>query len=641
MYFLESQRDAGRGTRQKRQPRLSSRATEKKNMKAIDAHAHGEPKPAKGRCSKTGKKRLVSSSKVSHNEFRKSLIDAMKDTGVEIELRNTVYHWLRSHKYPPIVKEPLLYLRKAQAQWEKRIHKSLNSMAAEIKVSLSQMRTPEDRQEMHDKWNELSVYDIDLSQYRPVYAPKDFLEVLMWLRSPNYKPIDGLVSWEFIHLPFKVKNLKDLMKLYSEITRGESLMGIDPDGKATQYQNIIGERTTLGEKVISCSHAPVTQEFLKRGAPRSLRAKLWAQVLGAEVTPVLRKYWMGLKGLVMQYDLMVDKLIIKDVQLTASNDHQYFVFEDVLYQVMLCFSRDSAVIEVFNHSSASPLHGVLRGKASNVENTVIYPPSGVIPFHGFTMYATPFCYLYDDPAELYFVFRAFYLRYWFRLHEVSSHPQGILSLCLLYERLLYKHEQQLWLHFKRHQVQPVRLTFKWIMRAFSGHLPPEQVLYLWDMILGYDSMEILPLLAVNILSLRKDNLLSVNTMQNFESVLADLSSIHVMPIIQMCLLNYEKELNNSGLLQANNSKFPYGYPGFTNQMESSWLTSTIANSSTATWMNEQQNESEKSKINLENLGSASSTSSSSSTHLSKNDPSPITITGTTSTVVTTMTVTKS
>lgn len=32
-------------------------------------------------------------------------------------------------------------------------------------------------------------------------------------------------------------------------------------------------------------------------------------------------------------DLMIDKLIFKDVQLTASNDDQYFVFEDLLYQV--------------------------------------------------------------------------------------------------------------------------------------------------------------------------------------------------------------------------------------------------------------------------------------------------------------------
>lgn len=54
------------------------------------------------------------------------------------------------------------------------------------------------------------------------------------------------------------------------------------------------------------------------------------------------------------------------------------------------------------------------------------------------------------------------------------------------------------------------------MRGFSGHLPPEQLLYLWDLILGYDSLEIIPLFAVTILSFRKDNLLQVNTQQNVE-----------------------------------------------------------------------------------------------------------------------------
>ena len=43
--------------------------------------------------------------------------------------------------------------------------------------------------------------------------------------------------------------------------------------------------------------------------------------------------------------MIVDKLIFKDVQLTATNDDQYFVFEDVLYQVMLCFSRDPEIHE--------------------------------------------------------------------------------------------------------------------------------------------------------------------------------------------------------------------------------------------------------------------------------------------------------
>ncbi|KAF6200014.1 hypothetical protein GE061_006313 [Apolygus lucorum] len=489
--------------------------------------------------------RLVATSKVKETDFKETLIDAMKQTGLETELRNTVYHWLRSHKNPSNVKEPLVYLRKAQAQWEKRINKSLNSMAAEIKVNLSQLRTPEEKQEMMDKWNELSVYDIDLSQYRPVYAPKDFLEVLLWIRSPNYKPIDGLLSWEFIHLPMKVKTLRELKKFYKELSRGEAMMGMDINGENPHYQHTYNERALLGERVLACRHAPVTQEYLKKGAPRSLRARLWAQVLGAETGPQEEKYFQGLKALVMQYNLMTDKLIIKDVQLTASNDHQYFVFEDVLYQVMLCFSRDTAVLDVFQHSCATPIHGILKGKTPVLENTVIYPPNGITPYHGFTMYATPFCYLYDDPIQLYFVFRAFYMRYWFRLHEVSSHPQGVLSMCLLFERLLHKHEPELWVHFKKHSVQPIRLAFKWIMRTFSGHLPPEQVLYLWDLILGYDSMEVVPLLAVNILSIRRENLLSVTSLQNFESVLADLSSIHVIPLLQMCLVNYESDANLS------------------------------------------------------------------------------------------------
>ena len=74
------------------------------------------------------------------------------------------------------------------------------------------------------------------------------------------------------------------------------------------------------------------------------------------------------------------------------------------------------------------------------------------------------------------------------------------------------------------------------MRAFSGHLPPEQLLNLWDLILAYDSLEIIPLLAVDILVFRKDNLLKVNTLQNIEAVLADLSSISVIPLLQMSLL---------------------------------------------------------------------------------------------------------
>ena len=67
------------------------------------------------------------------------------------------------------------------------------------------------------------------------------------------------------------------------------------------------------------------------------------QVLGSQLTEKESAYYNELKESVITTDIMLDKLIIKDVQLTAANDDQYFVFEDLLYQILLCFSRDTEV----------------------------------------------------------------------------------------------------------------------------------------------------------------------------------------------------------------------------------------------------------------------------------------------------------
>lgn len=81
----------------------------------------------------------------------------------------------------------------------------------------------------------------------------------------------------------------------------------------------------------------------------------------------------------------------------------------------------------------------------------------------------------------------------------------------------------------------IRVVFKWLMRAFSGHLQPQELLTLWDLILGYDSLEILSLLAIIILSFRKESLMQVSSIESIEAVLADLSSIKVLPLIQLAL----------------------------------------------------------------------------------------------------------
>ncbi|MEQ2243613.1 hypothetical protein ILYODFUR_008669 [Ilyodon furcidens] len=161
--------------------------------------------------------------------------------------------------------------------------------------------------------------------------------------------------------------------------------------------------------------------------------------------------------------------------------------------------------------------------------------SGVIPFHGFSMYVAPLCFLYNEPSKLYSVFREMYIRYFFRLHSISSSFSGIVSLCLQFERLLQTHLPQLFYHLRQIGAQPLRIAFKWMVRAFSGYLSTDQLLLLWDRILGYDSLEVVAVLAAAVFAFRAENLMEVTSLASAEAVLADLSTLKVIPLIQIFL----------------------------------------------------------------------------------------------------------
>lgn len=166
---------------------------------------------------------------------------------------------------------------------------------------------------------------------------------------------------------------------------------------------------------------------------------------------------------------------------------------------------------------------------------MIYPPNGVIPFHGFSMYVTPLCFQYAEPVRLYYMFREFYMRFFHRLHSISSHPQGIMSLCLLFETLLQSSHPRLFRHMKEIGCQPLKIAFKWLVRAFAGYLGTEQLLLLWDRVIGFQNLTFLPLLAVAIFLFRQSNLLSITTAAGVEASMADISTIQVVPLLQIVL----------------------------------------------------------------------------------------------------------
>ncbi|XP_034019981.1 TBC1 domain family member 19 isoform X2 [Thalassophryne amazonica] len=455
----------------------------------------------------------------------------LRASGWEKKLQNAVYRELhiqlpRSHPAVPAehLKEPLAYMRKAQASWEKRILKSLNSMSAELEVPLARMRSAAEQKELSDKWNEIGTDEADLTRFRPIYAPKDFLEVLISLRNPNHDSSEGVNArsqWGLIQVPLNVRGIPELRRAFSELKLTTGQLGIE------DHAHI--------HPVVLEQDSAAAQQYSRQGCPTGLRADLWTLILNSTNQPQDVMRYEQLKAGVIKHDLLVDNLIYKDVKLTASNDDYYFVFEDFLYQVLLCFSRDTTVLDHFKYNSASPPTSYIQGKVGLEEFAVVYPPNGVIPFHGFSMYVAPLCFLYNEPCRLYSVFREMYIRYFFRLHSISSSTSGVISLCLQFERLLQTHLPQLFYHLRQIGAQPLRIAFKWMVRAFSGYLSTDQLLLLWDRILGYDSLEVVAVLAAAVFAFRAENLMEVTSLSSAEAVLADLSTLKVMPLIQIFL----------------------------------------------------------------------------------------------------------
>ena len=66
----------------------------------------------------------------------------------------------------------------------------------------------------------------------------------------------------------------------------------------------------------------------------------------------------------------------------------------------------------------------------------------------------PLCYIYEEAEDIYYTLRSMYLKYWYRLHRISSHGQGIVALSILFEKLLQQLEPELWMHCLNNNIEP-------------------------------------------------------------------------------------------------------------------------------------------------------------------------------------------
>ena len=153
-------------------------------------------------------------------------------------------------------------------------------------------------------------------------------------------------------------------------------------------------------------------------------------------------------------------------------------------------------------------HIPIVGVGSNDKPCGVYPHCGILPVQHFSFLVAPFCYISDQRDEIYFTFRALYTKYFCQLVTISSDPQCIIGLCKLFEDLLQMYEPEVCFHMNQLGISPLKTAFHWIMFAFCGTLEVDQLFLLFDRILGFESLEILPIIAAGIFVFRANLILN-------------------------------------------------------------------------------------------------------------------------------------
>eukprot|EP00622_Pseudochattonella_farcimen_P003237 FR738365.1.p1 GENE.FR738365.1~~FR738365.1.p1 ORF type:complete len:254 (+),score=7.31 FR738365.1:2-763(+) len=160
------------------------------------------------------------------------------------------------------------------------------------------------------------------------------------------------------------------------------------------------------------------------------------------------------------------------------------------------------------------------------------PPSAVQPFRGLVHYAAPLTFMFETEEPLYAVFRAMYARYWCKVNVIRSCTDTLVPLRRLFEELVQCHDPRLFFHMLQTGTHPLHIAMPWIQFGFVNLLDPSEVLSLWDRVLGYDDMLLLPILATAIFLFRSQTIMLTNDKEHITEIFADGSELKVAPLLQ-------------------------------------------------------------------------------------------------------------
>jgi len=354
------------------------------------------------------------------------------------------------------------------------------------------------------------------------------------------------LRWSTLGIQLHCDTLDTLVERYSDLAPHREHCGV-PDtyslGVTDVDIDLCERRETEAQGLLARPYAPELQKFLRLGAPVGMRRELWSKALVVDMAMAGSCSIQDFARGICAWEWLTDDALRLDVQEHCANDVCFFPFEEIIEAMILALSRDNAVgpscecgLPQIPIVAGPDAEAVQRGAGS-----FYVPPSGIVPFRGYSCYAYPFAFLSDRLEVAYPLFRTFYCRYLSRLHTISCEPGTLLHLCTLFESLVFNKVPHVSLHLAQlgAEAAPLRTAFPWIVRGFVGFLRVDEVLQLWDRVIGFDSCEPIAMLAAAIFIFRSRLLLNARTVDDVQLAFSDISSLQSIPLLQLLLAEAE------------------------------------------------------------------------------------------------------
>ncbi|XP_029656386.1 TBC1 domain family member 19-like [Octopus sinensis] len=227
----------------------------------------------------------------------------------------------------------LTYIKESSQLWMKKLLKRINSLCIEFNFTLCKKRPDQERRNISLYWKEMSSIRQQKKDLRPIYNSNDLLNLITEMRNPNLKADCGSDHSlpALLQLRLKWLSFVDVKNRFATL--------LDAIINKEQAENVF--------EVLDSQEVKGALEICKTGCPPGNRGSLWKLAVGLDEQRNNQNYYQYMKDLYLEYEMMIDSIIEEDIAGTVTNDDQYFVFEEFIYQILLPFTRDPHTIFEF------------------------------------------------------------------------------------------------------------------------------------------------------------------------------------------------------------------------------------------------------------------------------------------------------